>query len=520
VLSAPPGHPGLETLLPLLMTAVADGRLTSSAWSSSCASGPRGCSTCTRSRASWPGSDADITIYDPRERRVIRRGEGESRAADCNLLFDGAEVAGPRARHHRQRRVAYLDGAVVGPPGLGRIVRPGASTDRAGGDGVIVPGSTSATRASRACARPCSAASSTPWCSPARGTGGRAAATFRYLTDFHLWGHDGLCCCRSRANPAWCSTARPWPPRSLAAAGSPSTTATSTWRRPWRTPHRGARPGAGRIGLVGERCVMGAGVRDELVEGLPAMRFERADELFDAIRAVKSPLELEQERELWPLVLAAMERFQQIVEPGVLGSEIAAEVTRPLWAAGARDILIFMGEARARSPCPQPEPLRCDDKTRFHLEVCGPSGHWCEVTINLAWRPPSAAEARLMAAEVEAFERIRAEARPGRGASPSSPPCSRPRCATTASDRGRDRPLRLPRPGHGHDRVPLARPGDALGPEPGLAARGRDGVLLPPAAPARRHQGWSTGLNEDIVITETGAERLSGGWDQSWRPMP
>ena len=34
------------------------------------------------------------------------------------------------------------------------------------------------------------------------------------------------------------------------------------------------------------------------------------------------------------------------------------------------------------------------------------------------------------------------------------------------------------------------------------------------------HRGWSTGLHEDIVITEHGAERLSGGWDQRWRPMP
>jgi hypothetical protein len=34
------------------------------------------------------------------------------------------------------------------------------------------------------------------------------------------------------------------------------------------------------------------------------------------------------------------------------------------------------------------------------------------------------------------------------------------------------------------------------------------------------HTGWGTGLNENILITDHGAERLSGGWDQSWRPMP
>jgi Xaa-Pro aminopeptidase len=28
---------------------------------------------------------------------------------------------------------------------------------------------------------------------------------------------------------------------------------------------------------------------------------------------------------------------------------------------------------------------------------------------------------------------------------------------------------------------------------------------------------WTTGINEDIVITDKGAERFSGGWDHRWR---
>lgn len=346
---------------------------------------------------------------------------------------------------------------------------------------------------------------------------GRGA--FRYLTDFHLWGHDGLLLLPLDGEPCM-------------VLNSPAVAAKIA-RRGWVSEHHGdaylaptmrrliASRGLerGRIGLVGERFVMGAGVRDELVEGLPDARFERADGLFDAIRAVKSPLELAQERELWPLVLSAMERFQQIVEPGVLGSEIAAEVTRPLWAAGARDILIFMGESPDEVTLPAPEPLRCDDKTRFHLEVCGPSGHWCEVTINLAWRPPSADEARLMAAEIEAFERIRAAARPGRRLSELAAVFE-----TTMRDHGfaiEGETTHFDFHGQGMDTIEYpwhaqARPWGQSQDWP-LEA----GIVFS-YHPRRRlagYQGWSTGLNEDIVITDTGAERLSGGWDQSWRPM-
>ena len=341
----------------------------------------------------------------------------------------------------------------------------------------------------------------------------------RYLTDFHLWGHDGLILLPLDGEPAM-------------VLNSPAVAAKIA-RRGWITDHHGdvylaprmrdlivARGLRGsRLGLVGERAVMGAGVRDELVATLPETRFERADRLFDEVRAVKSPLELAQERELWPLVLSAMERFQATVERGVLGSEIAAEVTRPLWAAGARDILIFMGESPDDVTLPRPEPLLCDDKTRFHLEVCGPSGHWCEVTINLAWRPPSDAEARLMAAEVEAFERIRGEARPGRRLS---------HLAATFEATLRDHGFEIEGETdhfdfHGQGMDTIEYPWHAQATPWGQSQDWElQAGMVFSYHPRRRlsgYQGWSTGLNEDIVITETGAERLSGDWDQRWRPM-
>jgi dihydroorotase (multifunctional complex type) len=129
VLEAPPGHPGVETLLPLMMTAVSDGRLTLERLVHlTCITPARLFNLHPFKGVLAPGSDADVTVYDPRPRRTIRRGQGESRASDCNLLFDGAEVAGVVHATVVNGALVYQGGRVVGRPGAGRIVRPGAST--------------------------------------------------------------------------------------------------------------------------------------------------------------------------------------------------------------------------------------------------------------------------------------------------------------------------------------------------------------------------------------------------------
>jgi dihydroorotase (multifunctional complex type) len=129
ILDAPPGHPGVETLVPLLMTAVADGRLDVERAVELISTAPaRLFGLFPFKGVLAPGSDADITVYDPRTLGRLRRGVGESRAADCNLLYDGMEVAGGVYATIVNGGLAYLDGTIVGRPGLGRIVRPGRST--------------------------------------------------------------------------------------------------------------------------------------------------------------------------------------------------------------------------------------------------------------------------------------------------------------------------------------------------------------------------------------------------------
>lgn len=132
-LDAPPGHPGLEALLPLLMTAAAQGRLSVEGVANLVARRPAArFGLLPHKGVLAPGADADVTLYDPRGVRTLRRGEGESRAADCNVLYDGMEVRGHVHATLVNGHVVYEDGRVVGAPGIGRIVRPGHSTSQQG----------------------------------------------------------------------------------------------------------------------------------------------------------------------------------------------------------------------------------------------------------------------------------------------------------------------------------------------------------------------------------------------------
>jgi dihydropyrimidinase/dihydroorotase/allantoinase len=128
-LHAPPGHPGLEALLPLLMTAAAQGRLSVEDVVALVSRRPAARFGLLPHKGTLaPGADADVTIYDPRGTRTLRRGQGESRATDSDVLYEGTEVQGHVHATLVNGHVVYEGGRVVGTPGLGGIVRPGHST--------------------------------------------------------------------------------------------------------------------------------------------------------------------------------------------------------------------------------------------------------------------------------------------------------------------------------------------------------------------------------------------------------
>lgn len=344
---------------------------------------------------------------------------------------------------------------------------------------------------------------------------------FRYFTDFHLWGHDGLLLLPHQGEPVLTLTS-PAVAQRIANRGWVTDTRGDVYIVPRMVDAiREKRLSRARMGIAGLRFILSAGSFAELQRLLPDVTFVDADELLDRIRMIKSPLEITQEYELWEIAKAAMTYFGQLVKDakGVRQREIAAEVTKQVWASGARDILILIAEDPGANGIPEDVPLRCDDKVRFHLEICGESGHWCEVTINCAFRDPHPLEQKLMDDELVAFGEVRKTAKPGIRMSAMAATFNRvlreqgwqlgePTTHFHFHSQGMDtieRPWFAEQAPWGQSQDWELQAGTVISYHPH-----RD--VLPPGY-------WNTDLNEDILITERGADRLSVNWENRWRTV-
>ena len=119
-----PGAPGLESLLPLMLTAVAEGRLS---WSrmvevtSANAARIFGLGTKGALRV---GADADLVLVDPDRSWTLDTARWLTRSAGTAAIWDGRPVTGaPIATWVRGLLVAR-EGVLVGERGWGRLVRP------------------------------------------------------------------------------------------------------------------------------------------------------------------------------------------------------------------------------------------------------------------------------------------------------------------------------------------------------------------------------------------------------------
>lgn len=132
IIEAPPGHPGLEVLTPLVMAQALAGRWSIAKVVSLLSSTPARLFGLYPSKgALLPGSDADITIIDPKGLQSWRTGAGVSRATACDRLYDGMEVPGKVYATVVAGKVVYCQGEFSGAPGDGQLVW-GAATAEVG----------------------------------------------------------------------------------------------------------------------------------------------------------------------------------------------------------------------------------------------------------------------------------------------------------------------------------------------------------------------------------------------------
>ena len=341
---------------------------------------------------------------------------------------------------------------------------------------------------------------------------------WRYFTDFHIWGHDGLLCIPKDDEPFLVFSSYAVAER-IAARGWITEARGDVFIAPrmveMMTEHGITQ---GRVGLVGRRFILSVGNYEILVDGLPNVEFTDADELMDRIRAVKSPLEIQQIRELWTLSKASMERFVEVAEPGRTQRELAAQASAVALAGGARDILVFIGEEPGANP-PQDIPVHCNDILRFHMEICGESGHWSELTVNLAYRTPTDLEIKLMESEIRALERTYPAGKPGARLSDLARifeeslredgwDVGTPTKAFDFHSQGMDT---IERPWHAAEK-PWGQSQDWTL-EAGMVFSYHPHRSVRPDVP------WGTGNNEDVLITENGIERFAGEWSHRWRVM-
>ena len=168
----------------------------------------------------------------------------------------------------------------------------------------------------------------------------------------------------------------------------------------------------GKVGIAGLKKRATVGAYETLKSTFPNVEFINADMMVDRIKALKSELELEQLRSLWQMSQRAMDRFVEVIEPGVTQREAAAEAAKVIRGAGSFTDLTLIEEGNFRG-LPRDMPLKCDDMVSFHLEICGESGHWSEINVICAFREPSELEQKLIDSEFRALQEIRAKAKPG-----------------------------------------------------------------------------------------------------------
>jgi len=116
----PAGVPGLETALPLLLTAVHDGRLSLPEGVRLTSAGPAAVYGLLRKGHIAPGHDADLTLVDPDAEWSI--GE-RSLFTRCGWSpFEGRKVKGRVERVFLRGQEVYAHGEVLARPGYGRAV--------------------------------------------------------------------------------------------------------------------------------------------------------------------------------------------------------------------------------------------------------------------------------------------------------------------------------------------------------------------------------------------------------------
>ena len=130
-LAAPPGHPGTEVLLPVLLDAAVEGRITLARVADLVAgNAARRFRLAEKGRIS-PGAQADLTLVDLAGETLVTQDSLLTAARATAHLYHGKRFRGRVRATLVAGRTVWREDAVVGQPGEGRYVQPAELTDAA-----------------------------------------------------------------------------------------------------------------------------------------------------------------------------------------------------------------------------------------------------------------------------------------------------------------------------------------------------------------------------------------------------
>jgi allantoinase len=123
---SPSGAPGVQAMLPLLMTAaLRDKRLPVEQVVRLISSEPARLFNIAHRKGSLrPGMDADVCLYDPRPATTLRYEQMLSQARDVDKLYLNLELQGKVVATLVRGQVVFQDGEILVPAGSGQFIAP------------------------------------------------------------------------------------------------------------------------------------------------------------------------------------------------------------------------------------------------------------------------------------------------------------------------------------------------------------------------------------------------------------
>jgi len=124
IFTPPAGFPGLSTRLPLLFTAVKEGKIRLEKMVELICENPAKIFGIYPKKGTITvGSDADFVIVDPDKKDIISKDKMFTKCRDSALVYDGWEVYGKPEKTIVRGKIIFDNGEIVATPGYGEVLK-------------------------------------------------------------------------------------------------------------------------------------------------------------------------------------------------------------------------------------------------------------------------------------------------------------------------------------------------------------------------------------------------------------